>query len=88
MANHVSALKRARQSEARRIRNKAYRTQVRNAIKQVRTAIEEKDLSAAQAAMTKAESVLDRAAGKGVYHPRNAARRVSRLASQVNALQS
>lgn len=86
MANHASALKRARQNEVRRTRNKAVRTRVRNAIKRVRTAVDEKDASAAQAALAHAESLIDGAASKGVLHRNNAARQVSRLTKSVNAL--
>ena len=86
MANHASALKRARQNEQRRMRNKAIRTKLRGAIKSVRQAIEAKDQAAARTALTAAEPVIDRAASKGVLPKRTAARKISRLAKQVNAL--
>ena len=86
MANHASALKRARQNERRRVRNKAVRTRLRGAIKSVRQAIEAKDQEAASAAMKAAEPIIDQAASKGVLPKRTAARKISRLAKQVNAL--
>ena len=86
MANHASALKRARQNENRRVRNKAVRTRVRGAIKSVRQAIEAKDQEAARAALTVAEPIIDKAASKGVLPKRTAARKISRLAQQVHAL--
>ena len=86
MANHASALKRARQIEKRSARNRAYRTRVRNMVKQVRQAIDAGDAQAAQSALQQAVPVIDRAAGKGVYHRKNAARKISRLSRQVSAL--
>ena len=88
MANHASALKRARQNEVRRIRNRAYRTRVKNATKAVLQAVEQKDAAAAQEALSQAIPVIDRAAGKGVYHRNKAARQVSRLTVRVNAIQA
>ena len=88
MANHASALKRARQNEVRRVRNRAYRTRVRNATKAVLQAVEHKDAAAAQEALSQAIPVIDRAAGKGVYHRNKAARKISRLTIQVNAIQA
>lgn len=86
MANHASALKRARQNLKRNTRNRAYRTRVRSVVKQVRQAIEAGDAEAAQSALSKAVPVIDKAASKGVLHKKNASRKVSRLSSQVASL--
>jgi small subunit ribosomal protein S20 len=86
LANHASALKRARQNELRRMRNKAYRTKVRGAIKTVRQALEAKDQEAARAALKQAEPVIDKAASKGVLPKKTASRKISRLTKQINAL--
>lgn len=86
MANHASAIKRAKQSEKARMRNKATRTRVRNAVKSVRQALEGKDASAAQTALRQAASVIDKAAGDGVIHDNAASRYISRLSRQVQAL--
>ena len=86
MANHPSALKRARQSEKRRLRNKAVRTNVRGKIKRVVQAIEAQDAEAAQAALSEAIPAIDRAASKGVLHKRNASRKISRLSAKIHAL--
>lgn len=86
MANHASAIKRARQSEDRRMRNRAMRTRVRNAVKTVRQALETKDSQQAQDALKQAVSIIDKAAGKGVLHNRAASRYVARLTGQVQAL--
>ena len=84
MANHKSALKRARQSETRRARNRINKTKVKNAVKKVRVALGESP-EAATEALKAAMSALDRAAAKGALHRRNAARRTARLARQVAA---
>ena len=86
MANHASALKRARQNLKRNTRNRAYRTRVRNVVKQVRQAVAAGDAEAAQAALQQAVPVIDKAAGKGVLHRKNASRKISRLSRQVSAL--
>jgi len=86
LANHASALKRARQNLKRSARNRAYRTRVRTVVKQVRQAIEAGDATAAQDALSKAVPVIDKAASKGVLHKKNASRKVSRLSAQVSAL--
>ncbi len=86
LANHASALKRARQNEKRRMRNKAYRTRVRGVIKSVRQAIQAKDPEAAREALNRAVPIIDKAASKGVLPKKNASRKISRLAKQVHAL--
>ena len=80
MANHKSALKRARQNENRRLRNKSVKTRVKSVVKAVRTS--ESD---AGAKLDEAKSVIAKAAKRGIIHKRTAARTVSRLAKHVNA---
>ena len=84
MANHKSALKRARQSEIRRLRNKGYKTRVKNAVKAVRGAAAEHSAESAGAQLMKAVSIIQKTASKGVIHRRQAARKISRLARLVN----
>jgi small subunit ribosomal protein S20 len=84
LANHKSALKRARQSETRRARNRINKTKVKNAVKKVKVALGESPEAAAEA-LKAAMSALGRAAAKGALHRRNAARRTARLARQVAA---
>lgn len=86
MANHTSALKRHRQSQAARLRNRAEKTRVRNAVKAVRSAIDSKDKKTAAEALKSATSLLDKAASGNVVHWKNAARRISRLAKTVETL--
>lgn len=84
MANHKSALKRAIQSEQRRQRNKAVQTRVKNVVKDVVQATTE-NAQVAAGRLNAAQSVIDKAAKKGVLHKRTAARKISRLARKVNA---
>ncbi len=84
MANHPSALKRARQNEIKRIRNKSYKTRVKKAVKEVRVAIAGNSLNQAKDSFVKAVSIIQKTASKGVIHKRKAARTISRLAHQVN----
>ncbi len=86
MANHKSALKRHRQSLKLRARNRTMKTRIKNSIKAVREAVEQKDKEAAEMALKQATSTLDKAATKKVIHWRNAARRISRLNVAVNGL--
>ncbi|XPV74803.1 MAG: 30S ribosomal protein S20 [Desulfovibrio sp.] len=86
MANHKSALKRHRQSLKRNLRNRMTRTRIKNVVKAVRAAVEEKDTTKAQDALRTATSVLDKAASKNVLHNRCAARRIARLQRAVNAI--
>jgi len=79
LANTKSAQKRNRIEQKRRLRNAAVRTSVRNAIKSAREAITSKDPQRAGQAIREATRTLDRAASKGVLHPRAAARRIARL---------
>lgn len=82
-----SALKRARQNERRRLRNRHYRTMVKNAVKKVRVAVEAKDLEEAKALLPQAVSIINKAVSKGVLHWRSASRKVSRLSRLVNSLE-
>ncbi len=88
MANHKSALKRARQNEDRRLRNKSTKTRIKNVVKNVRQAVAGQVESDAVSELNKAKSAIDKAAKKGVIHPNTAARKISRLTKQVNAASS
>lgn len=88
MANHKSALKRIRQNEMRRLYNRTYRNRARTLVKQARASIAAGSKEEAIEATRKAVQDLDKAASRGVIHPRNAARRKSRLMKQLHALQA
>ena len=86
MANHKSSLKRIRQNKKIRLNNSNIRAAVRTAIKKTRAAIESKDKDEATKTFKAAEVAIQKAASSGLYHQNNAARKVSRLANQVNSL--
>jgi len=86
LANHKSALKRAKQNEVQRIRNKGYKTRVKKAVKEVRTALTENAPAQAKETLVKAISLIQKSASKGVIHKNQAARKVSRLTLQVNKM--
>ncbi|HUT42998.1 MAG TPA: 30S ribosomal protein S20 [Desulfobacterales bacterium] len=79
MANHKSALKRARQNEIRRLRNKSVKTRVKTIVKDVRLSASESSKEAALKKLEMAKSNIDRAAQKGVIHKKTASRKISRL---------
>jgi small subunit ribosomal protein S20 len=87
LARHLSALKRARQNEKRRLRNQSRKTRVKHAVRDVRQAVGQNNLEEAQTALKKAIPVIARVAGQGTLHWRTAARKISRLTRQVRALQ-
>ncbi len=86
MANHKSALKRARQNEVKRIQNKGYKTRVKKAVKDVRTALSDDSVDQAKKSFVKTVSIIQKAASKGVIHRNQASRKISRLATQINQL--
>ena len=87
MANNKSAIKRIRQAEERRSRNRSVRTRVRNVSKVVlqAAAAPRTDPVVLADALRAAQSTIDRAAKHGVLHRRAAARRKSRLARRAQA---
>jgi small subunit ribosomal protein S20 len=88
LANHKSAIKRARQSEIRRLRNRGYKTRVKNAIKGVRASVSENSPDQARENLIAAVSIIQKTASKGIIHRKTAARKISRLSRQVNRISS
>lgn len=87
MANIKSQIKRNKQNEKRRIRNRVYRGQARVAVRNARTAMEGDSFAETKTAVFAAVSALDKAAEKGVIHPKNASRRKGRLMKKLAALE-
>jgi len=86
MANHFSALKRARQTEKRTERNRASRSRLRTALRELRQALAKGDKQGAEQVYCQTVSALDKAIQKGVIHENTASRYKSRLSARVNAL--
>ncbi len=83
---HKSTIKRARQAEVRRDRNRATLNNIRGLIKKTVAALNQKQVSEATTALRNATSALSKAVTKGVMKPNTASRRISRLTLRVNAL--
>ncbi len=86
MANIKSQIKRNKQNEKRRLRNRFFRGAARKAVTKARALIETADAAQAREAVIMAVKALDKAAEKGVIHKNNAARRKSRLMKRLAAL--
>lgn len=84
MANIKSQIKRNRQNEARRQRNKKERSDLRTKVKGFLAAAESGDDGAKEKLAT-ATKALDKAAAKGIVHKNKAANQKSRLAKRLNS---
>jgi small subunit ribosomal protein S20 len=88
VANIKSQIKRNRQNEQRRQRNKAVKSSLKTHVRTFRKAAEAGDADAAAVAMRTACRELDKAASKGVIHKKQAANRKSAIAKRTAELQS
>jgi small subunit ribosomal protein S20 len=86
MANHVSSLKRARQTEKQTIVNRANRSQLRAALRGLREAIDSGDKSVAESTYRSTVSVIDKAIQKGSIHANTASRYKGRLHTRLKAM--
>jgi small subunit ribosomal protein S20 len=86
MANHFSALKRARQTEKRTEANRANNSRLRTSLRSLRETIAKGDKAAAEQSLRQTVSALDKAIQKGVLHENTAARYKSRLTARVSKL--
>jgi len=87
MANHKSAIKRDRQSKVRRLRNRMYKSRMKTVIRRVEEALVAGAEDQAKEALALAIPVIQKTAGKGTIHKKNASRKVSRLTRRVNRMQ-
>jgi len=86
LATHLSAIKRARQNEKRRLRNLQIKSTVKSSVKKVRVAIERKDAEGAKKALLAVIPLIQKARSKSVFHKNASARKISRLTRAVNVL--
>ncbi|HVV74723.1 MAG TPA: 30S ribosomal protein S20 [Mycobacteriales bacterium] len=86
MANIKSQIKRNKQNEAARVRNKAVKSELKTAVRRFREAADGGDAAAAGTALKSASRLLDKAASKGVIHKNQAANRKSAMASRAAGL--
>jgi small subunit ribosomal protein S20 len=85
MANIKSQIKRNRQTEGRRARNKSVRSSVKTQVKRFEEALESGDRPAAEAELAKTGRALDQAAAKGAVHKNKASNKKARLARRLKA---
>ena len=85
MANHKSSIKRIRQTETRRLRNRHYAKTARNAVRRLRAL---NDKAEVVEAYNKVSSMLDRLARKSVISKNKAANLKSKLAKHVAKVQA
>ncbi|MEQ4724824.1 30S ribosomal protein S20 [Nonomuraea sp. B19D2] len=86
MANIKSQIKRNKQNEKARLRNKAVKSSLKTAVRKFREAAEQGDVAQAVALQQAAARQLDKAVSKGVIHKNQAANRKSAIAKQAAAL--
>jgi small subunit ribosomal protein S20 len=86
MANHFSALKRARQTERRTACNRINTSRLRTQLRELRESIAKGDKQAAAELYRTTVSVLDKAIQKGTLHENTASRYKSRLGARLNAM--
>jgi len=86
MANHFSALKRARQTEKRTARNRANTSRLRSTLRDLRESLAKGDQQSADQVFRQTVSALDKAVQKGVLHANTASRYKSRLNVRLNAV--
>ena len=87
MANIKSQIKRNKQNEKARLRNKAVKSELKTSVRKFREAAEAGNAEVADAAMRAASIKLDKAVSKGVIHKNQAANRKSALAKRTAELQ-
>lgn len=88
MANHVSSLKRARQTERKTAVNRANKSRVRTSLRALREALQKGDTQSAAEQYRATVSALDKSVQKGTLHKNTASRYKSRLSARVKAVAS
>lgn len=88
MANIKSAKKRVLIAEKNRVRNVAFKTSIKTAVKKVLELAKAEDKDALNKAISRVYQLCDKAVVKGILHKNTAARKKSRLTVAVNKLQS
>jgi small subunit ribosomal protein S20 len=83
---HKSTIRRARQAERRRERNRATMNTVKTLVKKVQSAVADKKVEDARSLLREAASAIGKAVSKGAVKRNTASRRISRLTLHVNAL--
>ncbi|MFI3300174.1 MAG: 30S ribosomal protein S20 [Candidatus Gastranaerophilales bacterium] len=88
MANIKSAKKRVLVSERNRLKNVAFKSSIKTAVKKVLELVKAEDKDALNTALSKVYQLCDKAVSKGVLHKNTAARKKSRLTKAITKLQA
>lgn len=88
MPNIKSQIKRLRQAEKRRLRNKSIKSEVKTYIKKFEAAVQAGNIEEAEKAFSLVQKKIDKAVSKGVFHKNTGSRKVSKLARKLAALKS
>jgi small subunit ribosomal protein S20 len=88
VAHSLSAKKRARQNEKRKIINRAHKSQVKTQVKHFDAALADGDVEAAAEQLKLVTKKLDKVASTSTIHKKTAARKKSRLTKKLNSLKA
>ncbi|MDT4986861.1 MAG: small subunit ribosomal protein [Micromonosporaceae bacterium] len=88
MANIKSQIKRNRQNEKRRVRNKSVKSALKTSVRKFNEATAAGDVEQATVLLREAARKLDKAASKGVIHKNQAANRKSAITKRLSSLAS
>ncbi len=83
---HKSAIKADKQSKRKRERNRATISKVKSVLKKTSSAVESKQIEAGKALLPQLTSIIQKAVSKGMMHKNTAARKISRMATNINGL--
>jgi small subunit ribosomal protein S20 len=83
MANHFSALKRARQTEKRTLQNRNNKSRFRTALRKYRAAVQSGDAAQSKSLFGETVSLIDKAVKQGIIHKNTAARYKARLSAKL-----
>jgi small subunit ribosomal protein S20 len=86
MANHISSLKRARQTVVKTANNRSNKSKLRGMLRTMREAIAKGDATTLMAAYSSTASILDKSVQKGILHKKTASRYKSRINARVKAV--
>ncbi|MBO8144535.1 MAG: 30S ribosomal protein S20 [Thermodesulfobacterium sp.] len=84
MPHHKSAKKALRQSEKRRLRNKAFKSRVKTEIKKFLNYLQAGDLEKAEVQLRLTQSLLHKGVSKGIFHWKKASNKISKLFQKFN----
>lgn len=86
MAKSKTPAKRARQAEENRMRNKVYKTKLKNAQNKYEAALKDNDIEKAKEDLLQLTSTIDKSVSKGIIHKNKAARKKSQYTKQLQEL--